>query len=132
MFRVVVYAIALLSFSVSAAPPSGERLAYVVGCVNCHHQTPKAIMPAPPLGIAKAYSLAEFKHLLRTGVTRDGRDLLEKSSLMGIVATEQLRFLTDEEMTAIYEYLKNDWTAEKAAAEEAKIPELYRNAPDAQ
>jgi mono/diheme cytochrome c family protein len=132
MFRIILLAALVLDFPVHAAPSSGERLAYVVGCINCHHQTPKAIMPAPPLTIVKAYSLDEFKYLLRTGITRDGRTLLEKSSLMGIVATEQLSFLTEEEMTAIYEYLRNEWTPEKAAAEEAKIPRLYKNAPTGQ
>lgn len=103
------------------AAPSGERLVYVIGCVNCHHQTPKEIMNAPPLLIAKSYSLPEFKRLLSTGVTRDGRDMYAQGSIMGIVAREQLSHLTEQEVTAIHSYLQGAWNAERAAAEEAKI-----------
>lgn len=102
-------------------PPSGERLAYVVGCVNCHHQTPKEILNAPPLLVVQGYSLAEFEMLLDTGVTRDGRDMYAQGSIMGIVAREQLSHLTDDEAAAIHEFLKKGWTAERAAHEEAKI-----------
>ena len=104
------------------APLSGERLAYVVGCVNCHHQTPKEILNAPPLAIVQAYSLPEFRTLLETGVTRDGRDMYAQGSIMGIVAREQLSHLTDEEVVAVHEFLQKEWTAERAAHEEAKIP----------
>lgn len=108
--------------TVSALPlPSGERLAYIVGCVNCHHQTPKEILNAPPLMVVQGYSLPEFKKLLETGTTRDGRDMYAQGSIMGIVAREQLSHLTDDEVTAIHEFLQKDWTAERAAAEEAKI-----------
>ena len=102
-------------------PPSGERLVYVVGCVNCHHQTPKEIFNAPPLVRVQAYSLPEFRTLLKTGVTRDGRDMYSQGSIMGIVAREQLSHLTDEEVAAVHRYLQKDWTAERAAHEEAKI-----------
>jgi len=124
-------ALALASCSANAptpaatvAPPplSGERLAYVVGCVNCHHQTPKEILNAPSLLIVKTYSLPEFKTLMKTGVTRGGRDMYAQGSIMGIVAREQLSHLTDEEMAAIHAFLGNQWTAERAASEEAKIP----------
>jgi hypothetical protein len=80
------------------APVSGERLAYLVSCVNCHHQTPKEILNAPPLVIVKAYTLPEFTTLLKTGVTRDGRDMYAQGSTMGIVAREQLSHFTEEEM----------------------------------
>ena len=102
-------------------PPSGERLAYVVGCVNCHHQTPKEILNAPPLIVVQSYSLPEFKKLLTTGVTRDGRDMYAQGSVMGIVAREQLSHLTDEEVVAIHQFLQNGWTAERGLQEEAKI-----------
>jgi hypothetical protein len=101
--------------------PSGERLAYVVGCVNCHHQTPKEIMNAPPLTVAKAYSLEEFRTLLGTGKARGGRDLYAQGSIMGIVAREQLKHLTEEEVAAIHGFLQEEWTLERAAVEEAKI-----------
>lgn len=111
--------------AVVAAPPppaiSGERLAYVVGCVNCHHQTPKEILNAPSLVLVQVYSLPEFRALLKTGVTRDGRDMYAQGSLMGIVAREQLSHLTDDEVAAIHQFLQKDWTAARAAHEEAKI-----------
>ena len=108
------------------AAPDGERLAFVLGCVNCHHQTPKEAINAPPLVIVQTYSIEEFKTLLKKGKTRTGRDLLDVSSLMGIVATEQFVYMTEEETQAVYDYLKNDWTVEMGLAEETKIPRLYK------
>ena len=101
--------------------PSGERLVYVVGCVNCHHQTPKEILNAPPLTMVKSYSLPEFKALLKTGVTRNGRDMYAQGSIMGIVAREQLSYLTDDEVIAVHTFLQKEWTAERGMNEEAKI-----------
>ncbi|HYM85204.1 MAG TPA: hypothetical protein VET30_00565, partial [Pseudoxanthomonas sp.] len=98
-----------------------ERLAYVVGCINCHHQTPKEIINAPSLVLVQTYSLAEFGKLLETGVTRDGRDMYAQGSIMGIVAREQLSYLTEEETAALHQFLGRQWTAERAAVEEAKI-----------
>jgi hypothetical protein len=93
----------------------------VVGCVNCHHQTPKEIFNAPPLSIVQSYSLPEFKRLLETGKTRGGRDMYAQGSIMGIVAREQLSHMTDAEMVAVHEFLLKGWTPERAAHEEAKI-----------
>lgn len=100
---------------------SGERLTYLVGCVNCHHQTPKEILNAPSLLIVKTYSLDEFRTLLRTGVTRTGRDMYAQGSIMGIVAREQLSHFTDDEVAAVHAFLQQQWTAERARVEEAKI-----------
>lgn len=94
----------------------------MIGCVNCHHQTPKEIINAPPLVIVQTYSLPEFRKLMKTGVTRDGRDMYAQGSIMGIVAREQLSYLTEEETTALHQFLGKQWTAERAATEEAKIP----------
>jgi hypothetical protein len=107
------------------AASNGEHLAYIVGCVNCHHQTPKEIINAPSLLIVKTYSLAEFKTLMRTGVTRTGRDLPKIGSIMGIVAIEQLSHMSDAEIESIYAFLNDEWTQARASAEEAKIPGLY-------
>lgn len=124
-------ALFLLTCSIAAAaPPSGERLAYLVGCINCHHQTPKEIINAPPLVIIQAYSLPEFKKLMKTGVTRTGRDMLAESSLMGIVAKEQFAHFTDEELFAVYTFLHDTWSMERARKEEAKIPSLYKPRPE--
>ncbi len=106
----------------TAAPiVSGERLAYLSGCINCHHQTPKEILNAPTLMVVQAYSLPEFRTLLKTGMTRDGRDMYAQGSIMGIVAREQLSHFTDAEVSAVHAFLHNDWTAERAAREDAKI-----------
>lgn len=126
MFRVIAGLAFLYAGIASAAGPSGERLAYLVGCINCHHQTPKEIINAPPLAIVQAYSLAEFRTLMKTGVTRTERDLLAESNVMGIVAKEQFSHFTEDEVAAVYNYLREDWTAEQAAKEGAKIPLLYK------
>ena len=109
-----------------ASGPSGEHLVYTVGCVNCHHQTPKEIINAPPLVIVKSYSLTEFRHLMKTGITRTGRNMLAQSSVMGIVATEQFSHFTDDEVRAIYVYLTTQWTVQQGIKEEAKIPVLFK------
>ena len=113
----------------TAAPPSGERLAYLVGCINCHHQTPKEIINAPPLVIVQAYSLPEFQKLMKTGITRTGRDMLAASSLMGIVAKEQFSHFTEDEVVAVYNFLHDSWNMDRAKKEEAKIPFLYKPEP---
>ena len=122
----------LLSAPITAfsAGPSGEHLVYTVGCVNCHHQTPKEIINAPPLFIVKAYSLPEFRRLMKTGVTRSGRDMLAQSSVMGVVAVEQFSHFTDDEVAAVYTFLTKQWTPERAAKEEAKIPILFKAKTD--
>ncbi len=102
-------------------PISGERLVYLVGCVNCHHQTPKEILNAPPLVVVKAYSLPEFRTLLKTGVTRSGRDMYAEGSIMGIVAREQLSYFSDDEVAAVHAFLQTQWTAERGVQEEEKI-----------
>ena len=109
------------SVAARPVPPSGERLAYLTGCINCHHQTPKEILNAPPLVMVKAYSLPEFRTLLKTGVTRDGRDMYAQGSIMGIVAREQLSHFSDDEVAAVHEFLQKGWSADRAAYEEAKI-----------
>lgn len=71
--------------------------------------------------VVQTYSLPEFKKLLKTGITRDGRDMYAQGSIMGIVAREQLSHLTDAEVAATHEFLQKGWTNERAAFEEAKI-----------
>jgi hypothetical protein len=126
MRRIVLSLVLGLPGLAMAFGSNGERLAHVVGCVNCHHQTPKEIINAPPLLVVKAYTFPEFRTLLRTGVTRTGRDLLAQSSIMGIVAKEQFAHMTDAELQDLHTFLRDHWTARQAADEEAKIPLLYR------
>jgi len=72
--------------------------------------------------MVKTYSLAEFRTLLKTGVARNGRDMYAQGSIMGIVAREQLSHFTEDEVAAVHEFLQKEWTAKRAAKEEAKIP----------
>ena len=110
-----------------AAESEGERLAYLLGCVNCHHQTPKDIINAPPLLVTQSYSPEQFTTLLKTGVTSSGRDLSGIGSIMGIIAIEQFSLLNEDEIAALYTFLSTGWTNEQALMEEAKIPELYKS-----
>lgn len=125
MRLLVVTTLIMMSSIQTVLASEGQRLAYVLGCVNCHHQTPREIIDAPPLLIVRGYTLEDFETLLRTGVTSSGRNLLETGSIMGVVAVEQFSYLTDAEIRAIYEYLSDSWTHQRALKEEAKIPELY-------
>jgi hypothetical protein len=119
-----------LPVTLYAAAPSGEHLAYTVGCVNCHHQTDKHIINAPPLMIVRAYSISEFRRLMKTGVTKSGRDMAAQGSVMGFVAKEQFSYLTDAEVTALYQYFTTEWTAERGVEEEKKIPIYFKNPQD--
>ena len=116
----------VLPLAALAAAPSGEHLAYTVGCVNCHHQTHKKIMNAPPLVTVKAYSLPEFQRLMKTGVTKTGWNMVAEGSVMGVVAQEQFSHFTDEEIDALYKFLTTEWTAQRGLAEEKKIPMLFK------
>jgi hypothetical protein len=118
-----------LPVTLAAASPSGEHLAYTVGCINCHHQTDKHIVNAPPLMIVRTYSISEFRKLMKTGITKAGRDMAAQGSLMGFVAKEQFAHLTDAEVAALYDYFTKEWTAEKGIEEEKKIPIYFKQSP---
>lgn len=112
--------------AVCAAGSSGEHLAYTVGCINCHHQTDRHIINAPPLVIVQSYSPPEFRKLMKTGVTKAGRDMAAEGSVMGFVAKEQFSHLTDAEVGALYDYFSKEWTAQKGLEEEKKIPIYFK------
>ncbi|MEP6511080.1 MAG: hypothetical protein ABJB02_05780 [Dokdonella sp.] len=99
-YLIALFALAL-PMTLQAAAPSGEHLAYTVGGVNCHHQTDKHIINAPPLLIVKAYSLSEFRKLMKTGTTKTGRDMAAQGSVMGFVAKEQFSHFNDAEVSAL-------------------------------
>lgn len=130
MKRLVCFLMLALPATLHAAAPSGEHLAYTVGCINCHHQTDKHIINAPPLVIVKAYSISEFRRLMKTGVTKAGRDMASQGSVMGFVAKEQFSHFTDAEVAALYDYFTREWTAEKGIEEEKKIPIYFKQAED--
>ncbi len=117
----------MLYATVATANPAGEHLAYTVGCVNCHHQTDKSIINAPPLMVVRTYSLPEFRKLMKTGVTRAGRDMASQGSVMGFVAKEQFAHFTDAEVASLYDYFTKDWTAQRGIEEEKKIPIYFKH-----
>ena len=127
---ICLFALALPAV-LQAANPSGEHLAYTVGCINCHHQTDKHIINAPPLVIVKAYSISEFRKLMKTGITKAGRDMASEGSVMGFVAKEQFSHLTDAEVAALYDFFTKEWTAEKGMEEEKKIPLYFKQSEPA-
>jgi hypothetical protein len=45
---------------------------------------------------------------------------------MGVVAIEQFSYLTDDEVSFIYDFLSKNWTQAMALEEESKIPSLYK------
>jgi len=116
----------LLPFAAHADTSKGEHLAYTVGCVNCHHQTDKHIINAPPLVVITSYSIGEFRRLMKTGVTKAGRDMASEGSVMGFVAKEQFSHLTDAEVTALYNFFRKEWTAARGVEEEKKIPIYFK------
>ena len=126
----ICFFILALPVTLQAANPSGEHLAYTVGCINCHHQTDKHIINAPPLVIVKAYSISEFRKLMKTGITKAGRDMASQGSVMGFVAKEQFSHLTDAEVAALYDFFTKEWTAEKGIEEEKKIPIYFKQSQD--
>ena len=126
MRHLICFFALVLPLTLQAATPSGEHLAYTVGCINCHHQTDKHIINAPPLVVIKAYSISEFRKLMKTGVTKAGRDMASEGSVMGFVAKEQFSHLTDAEVTALYSFFTKEWTAERGLEEEKKIPLYFK------
>jgi len=80
--------------------------------------------------VVRAYSLAEFRRLMKTGVTKAGRDMAAQGSVMGFVAKEQFAYLTDAEVSALYTYFTKEWTAQKGIEEEKKIPIYFKQPHD--
>jgi hypothetical protein len=131
MMKRLFYFFALaLPLTVQATGSLGEHLAYTVGCINCHHQTDKHIINAPPLVVVKTYSISEFRRLMKTGVTKAGRDMASQGSVMGFVAKEQFSHFTDAEVTALYDFFSTEWTAARGIEEEKKIPIYFKQSQD--
>src|ERR1700722_1736373 len=130
MKRLICFFTLVLPVTLSATSPSGEHLAYTVGCINCHHQTDKHIINAPPLVVIKAYSFQEFRRLMKTGITKAGRDMASQGSVMGFVAKEQFSHFTDDEMKALYGFFTTEWTVERGIEEEKKIPIYFKQSQD--
>jgi mono/diheme cytochrome c family protein len=110
-FKTAVHAIDTTVARVGADPASattrrGEYLARVI-CVECHGPaltgSPGPPAPTPSLAGAVGYSTADFITLLRTGTPRTPDRRL---TLMAEVAKGNLTHLADDEIAALYEYLK--------------------------
>jgi len=103
-------AIAYISAERAKAPVDAGRqheaarhLAGIV-CAECHGGDLKGNgwdSGAPDLGVARAYRLAEFARLLRTGVGVDGKE----HGLMSEVARGRLHHLSDDEIAGLHAYL---------------------------
>ncbi len=102
---------ALIDHQADRIPPltadgtsNGRYLAYTT-CTECHGQSLDGggFSDAPPLVIVRGYSLDEFTRLMQTGVPRDGREL----GMMGGVARSRFVHFSEEEITALHQYLKS-------------------------
>lgn len=82
----------------------GNYLARTI-CAECHATDLRGDpgLPSPNLAVTAAYSPADFERLLRTGVAVGGRDL----GLMRKVALERFAHLTEQEVQALYGYLRS-------------------------
>lgn len=92
-----------------ARRPAGSGRYFVDAlCTECHDlREPRAHdgKPVPPLAdAAAAYSLADFRRLLREGVGAGGRDV----GFMGVIAKENLHALSDAEIAAVHGYLQGE------------------------
>jgi len=86
-------------------PESYGRYLAMTSCTECHGGDLGGSSEGntPPLVIVSAYSLEDFTKLLRTGVPIGDREL----DLMKKVALGRFSHLTDYEIAALHEYLKN-------------------------
>jgi cytochrome c553 len=98
---------AALAIETLPAPVAGASRGHnqtMAFCSECHGQNLEGFAPiqAPPLSVAKGYSLEQFMRLMREGIAPGDRPL----NLMG--ATSRARFvaLTPEEVAGIYVYLQ--------------------------
>jgi cytochrome c553 len=85
------------------AGPSRHLLSMT--CAECHGLDEKGDPDGgtPPLVVAKAYSLDQFRRLLHTGITITGKD--SASGLMSGVARWRFVNLTEDEIVGLHAYL---------------------------
>ena len=74
-------------------------------CSECHGQNLEGFAPinAPPLDVAKGYSLEQFTRLMKEGVPVGDREL----KLMGPTSRVRFSNLTDNEIAAVHAYLQS-------------------------
>ena len=80
--------------------PQGRQIASAL-CSVCHGPDLKGQEGSPDLALVAAYDFTDFKTLLRTGKAAGNREAGEMSQ----VARGNLKYLTDAEISALYEYL---------------------------
>ena len=82
---------------------SGRYIA-VLACGECHGLDQKGSPDGgiPNLAVAKAYSLEEFTHLMRTGEAKGGRKL---RTLMAATARRRFSVFSDNEIAALKSFL---------------------------
>jgi cytochrome c553 len=75
----------------------------VIACAECHGKDLQgnAQFPSPALGIVRGYSREAFETLLRTGMAIGDREV----GLMSDISRTRFARLTEQESTALYEYL---------------------------
>lgn len=90
-----------------ATTRKGEYLARMI-CTECHGPRLTGAAgepaPAPSLVVVSTYSPEQFTALMRTGTPRDPATQL---TLMAEVAQNSLKYMTDDEIAALYGYLRN-------------------------
>jgi mono/diheme cytochrome c family protein len=81
----------------------GRYLARTI-CTECHRMDLRgeAALGSTDLRIVAGYSPEAFTRLLRDGIPRDGREL----GMMKRAAQARLQYLTDAEISNLYEYLR--------------------------
>ena len=85
---------------------AGRHLAATI-CAHCHGpdlagNTLASSQAAPDLAIVGTYELSAFATLMKTGIAAGGREL----GLMSRIARADLSNLTDQEIAALYAYLR--------------------------
>jgi cytochrome c553 len=84
-----------------AEPDRGRHLA-LIACTECHGMDMKGGGKTPPLAIARAYTLAQFTTLMRTGKTLAGTD--SASGMMSGVARRRFVAFTDDEIADLHAF----------------------------
>lgn len=85
-------------------------------CAECHGLDQKGYPEEgrPPLVVAKAYSLDQFRRLLHTGITLTGKE--SASGLMSGVARKRFVYLTEAEIVGLHAYLSTGVDNQQGAA----------------
>jgi cytochrome c553 len=90
--------------AVDAVDPVGfGRYLSTTACTECHGADLDGGRDVPDLRIAAAYTSEQFARLMHDGVALGDRD----TGFMSSVARGRFRHFTDEEIAALYAYLRH-------------------------